>query len=161
MECLIFDIGKTVLGGLAFTLILFLIKEYLLPKKNITGEWKSVLKIENSNYNLYKNLQIEFKIHLLHKGSEIVGMGEKIKDIHPDGSETVFEPSKRVKIEISGYYEKKYLRRSKVYFNILEKGRQRESLSTYILTVRNKSLLKGTFSSTAADSSGRVTMFRI
>jgi len=161
MTCLINDIITTVISGIVLTLILFLFKEYLLPKKNITGEWKTKLKIKESSFNPFINLGIEFKIHLLQNGNEIIGSGEKIKDINQDGSETVFERKKRVKIEISGYYEKKYLRRSKVYFNVIENGTERESRSTYVITVRNKKHLKGTFTSTAGDSVGTVEMVKL
>lgn len=158
MECFINDIITTVVSGLIFTLILFLFKEYLLPKKNITGEWETLLKVVETSYNPYRNLGIQFKIHLLQNGNEILGSGEKIKDLNPDGTETVFERSKRVKIEITGYYEKKYLRRSKVFFNVIELGRERESRSTYIIVVKNSKFLKGNFTSTAADSSGTIEM---
>jgi hypothetical protein len=158
MECLITEISTSIISGLLFTLILFLIKEYILPKKNITGEWKAILTINESSYNPYKNLSIEFKIHLLQKGNEILGSGEKIKDFKTDGTETIFERSKRVKIEISGFYERSYLRRSKVYLNIIEEGRERESRSTYTMTVKNSKKLKGNFTSTAADSGGTIEM---
>jgi hypothetical protein len=161
MENLINEIVMTVISGLIFTLILFLIKEHILPKKNITGEWKSTITINESSYNSYVNLGIEFRIHLLQKGNDIIGSGEKIKDLNIDGTETVFERSKRVSIEISGNYEKSYLKRSKVYFNIIEKGTLRDSRSTYILVVKNSRLLKGTFKSTVADSSGKIVMNKL
>jgi hypothetical protein len=158
MELLINNILATIISGILLTFILFLIKEHILPKKNITGQWKTILKINKSSYKPYNNLNIEFNIHLLQNGTQITGSGEKVRDFHIDGNETVFERNKRVKLEIIGYYEKTYLRKSKVFLNIIEKGRERESRSTYVMTVTKSTLLNGTFTSTAADSRGSIKM---
>lgn len=160
MECIINEIITTVASGLILTLILFIFKEYLMPRKNITGEWETEMKIVESSYNPYKSLVIHYKIHLLQNGNEILGSGEKIKDVYSDGTETVFERSKRVKINITGYYEQKYIRPNKVFLNVIEFGRERESRSTYILVIKNSNTLKGNFKSTAADSSGTIEMLK-
>jgi len=155
---LLIDIIGTIVGGLFLTLILFLLNEFVFPKKNLTGEWKTTIKIENTTYIPFKNLIIEYKIHLIQKGYELSGSGEKIKDIKPDGSGTVFLREKRVNIEIDGYFERRFLGKSKVYLNINEYGRKRETRATYILTFNGKNNLKGTFISTAADAGGIVIM---
>lgn len=155
------NIIGTVIGGLLFTFILFLIKEYFLPKKNITGEWKSITLTKSTTYTSYENLSIEFQIHLLQRDNEIIGSGEKIKDILPDGTFHVYETKERSKIYITGYYEKQYLRRSKVYLNIIEKGAIRESRTTYKLVVKCGNKLEGTFQSTAANSNGTINMTKL
>ncbi|MGV8946463.1 MAG: hypothetical protein ACOH1N_08545 [Lutibacter sp.] len=161
MNELLCEISSTVISGIVLTLILFIINEYLLPQKNITGEWKSTLKIENSAYNPYKGLTIEYKIHLLQKGKEIIGSGEKIKDILLNGDEVEYIGDKRVKISLNGYYERNYLRKSKVYLNISEYGLKRESSATYFLTVKSSKRLIGNFTGTAADSSGIIIFKKI
>lgn len=150
----------TIIGGLAFTLILFILNELVFPKINLTGEWTAVLKIKKTTYKPYENLAIEYKLHILQKGNELIGSGEKIKDINTDGSQTIFQPEKRVQIEINGYYRKKYFSKSKVYLNIFEEGRNRESRSTYILNVDEDKKLKGVFTSTAANSEGDVEIIK-
>lgn len=155
------NILGTIIGGLVLTLILFGLNEFVFAKKNLTGEWITIMKIDKTSYASYENLSIEYKIHLLQKGNELIGTGEKIKDINQDGSETIFELEKRVIIEVNGYYQNRYLKKSKVYMNISEEGRRRESRSTYSLTLLNKDKLSGIFISTAANSQGGIEMSRV
>ena len=103
----------------------------------------------------------EYKIHLLQKGKEIIGTGEKIKDILPNGNEEEYIANKRVKISLNGYYERNYLRKSKVYLNISEFGLKRESSASYFLTVKSNKRLEGNFTGTAADSSGIILLEKI
>jgi hypothetical protein len=161
MHEIIINILGTIIGGLLLTLILFLLNEYCFTKINLTGEWKTIIKIENSSYNLFKGLKIEYEIHLIQKGYELSGSGEKIKDIKTDGTETIFNREKRVINSIEGYYERKYFGKSKVYLNINEEGRLRETRATYILEVENENNLYGFFKSTAGDANGSITMSKI
>lgn len=155
------EIIATIISGIILTLILFLINEYLLPKKNITGEWITEIAIKNSAYNPYKDLKINYKIYLLQKGNEIIGSGEKTSDILANGDKKEFTGEERVKIVLEGYYERNYLKKSKVFLKITEFGSKRESRAIYFLTVKNKNKLKGNFTSTAADSSGLILMKKI
>lgn len=156
-ELLVSVLG-TIIGGVLLTLILFLINEYGFTKPNLTGEWKAITVIDNSAYNPYLKLEIEFKIHLIQKGYDLSGSGEKIQEFKPDKTKIVFEREKRVIIEIDGYFERQYFGRSKVYLSINEVGRKRETRTTYVLTVMDVNTLTGLFTSTAADSSGKIEM---
>ncbi len=156
-ELLINVIG-TIIGGLLFTLILFLLNEYVFPKNNLTGEWYTSTKVENTSYNPFNNLIVEYKIHLIQKGYELSGSGEKIRDIKPDGTQTVFLRENRVNIDVDGFFERKYFGKSKVYLNIEEEGRKRDSRATYTLILNNHDTLGGIFISTAADARGTIIM---
>jgi hypothetical protein len=160
-EEILTNIIGTVLGGIIFTIILFLTKEHILPKKNITGEWKSITLVQNSNHQNFKNLSIEFKIHLLQRGEEIIGSGEKIKDSYSDGTFKEYDAKERPTLEIIGYYEKQYLKKSRVYLNIVEKGSIRESRTTYKLIVKSAKKLEGTFQSTVSNSIGSISMEKV
>jgi hypothetical protein len=155
---LLINTVATIIGGLILTLFLFLLNEYVFPKNNLTGEWKTSIKTEKTSYKPFENLTVEYKIHLIQKGYELNGSGEKIKDIKPDGTETVFLRENRVLIDIDGYYERKYFKKSKVYLNITEDGRKRETRATYFLTLNDDNNLKGSYISTAADASGQIIM---
>lgn len=140
------------------TLVLFLLNEYIFRKINLTGEWVTTIKIEKTSYKPFENLTVEYKIHLIQKGYELSGSGEKIKDIKPDGTQTVFLRENRVILEVDGYFERKYFARNKIYLNINEEGRKRETRATYFLKFQNHNDLQGTFISTAADASGTILM---
>lgn len=155
---LIVNVLGTIIGGLLFTLILFLLNEYVFPKNNLTGEWKTIIKIEKTSYNPFNDLTVEYKIHLIQKGYDLSGSGEKIKDIKADLSETVFIREKRVNIDLDGFFERKYFGKSKVYLNIEERGRKRNTRATYTLTLKDHNTLEGTFISTAADACGSIIM---
>ena len=150
----------TIIGGLILTFVLFYLNEYVFLKQNLTGEWETIISIEKTSFRKFINLKIEYKLQLLQKGYEIVGFGEKIKDIYPDGKEYEFEPQKRTRLEVNGYFERKYLGKSKIHIVIEERGRVRETSATYFLTISNNTELKGKFISTAANSRGSVKMVR-
>lgn len=154
------EITAIVVGGLILALLLFLLNEYIFKKATLTGEWKTTICITETTYRPYQNLKIEYKVHLLQKGTELSGSGEKIKDIHTDGSETKFATDKRVQLDIDGYFEKKYFRKCKIYLQINEAGRIRETRATYTLTFDSKNEITGTFMSTAANQRGLVEMVR-
>ncbi|OAV63774.1 hypothetical protein Barb4_04738 [Bacteroidales bacterium Barb4] len=73
------NVSATIVEGLDLTFILFLLNEYAFRKKNLSGEWNTKITTEKTSRNPYRNLSIEFKIHLIQKGYELVGSGEKIK----------------------------------------------------------------------------------
>jgi hypothetical protein len=155
---ILINILGTVIGGLFLTLILFILNDFVFPKRNLTGEWTSTIKINKTSYKPFEDLSIEYKIHIIQKEYYLTGSGEKIKDIHDDGTETVFVREKRVLIDVDGYYERKYLAKHKVYLNINEEGRKRETRATYFLVFCGPNELQGTFISTAGDASGTVIM---
>lgn len=157
---LLVNIMGTVVGGLIFTLILFLLNEYVFPKSNLSGEWLTTIKVQETSYKPFRDITIEYKIHLIQKGYELSGSGEKIKDIKSDGKETVFLRENRVIVDVDGYFERKYFRKSKVFLNINEEGRKRETRATYFLTVINNNNLNGHFISTAADAKGLILMMK-
>lgn len=158
---LLVNVLGTIIGGLVLTFLLFVLNEFIFKKTNLSGDWTATINILSTAYKPYENLKIEYQIHLLQKGYEISGSGEKIKDIHQDGTETVFEREKRVVVNVVGYYERKYLGKSKLFLNITEEGRKRESRASHVLTIRRNGQLKGTFSWTAADAKGEIIMQKV
>lgn len=152
------NVGATIVGGLIFTLILFLLNEYVFIKVNLTGEWNTTCKVVTTSWSKFKDLKIEYKIHLIQKGYQLSGSGEKIKDILPDGNETIFLRENRVLINIDGYVERKYFGKSIIYINVIEEGKIRKTRATYILTLHDFNNLQGSFVSTAADAEGEVKM---
>jgi hypothetical protein len=152
------NIIGTIIGGLLFTLILFLLNEYIFRKNNLTGEWETAIEIDKTSYNPFKDLKIEYKLHLLQKEYELVGSGEKINETKPGGVKTTYLRKNRITNTVDGYYERKYLGKSTVYLNVNEKGRTRDTRATFVLTFKDKNNLEGTFISTAADASGKVKM---
>lgn len=151
----------TILGGILLSFIYFVFSEKIFAKKNLTGEWEAILKIKNTTYKPFEGLIIYYKIHMLQKGNDIVGTGEKFKEIRSNGEQYEFEFDKRVTLSFEGFFERKILSNSKVYINITEDGRKRETRSTYFLELKDKNKLIGKFVSTAANTNGDVEIIRV
>lgn len=151
---LLINVLGTIIGGLLLATILFFFNEHVFPIHNMTGEWNvNTLTIETL-YNPYKNMNLYYKFHLLQKGQEIIGSGEKIKEKLSEGKTQEYEREKRVLSNVNGHYERNIFGKSKVYLNIIEDGQLRQTRTTYILIVNDKKSLSGTFTSTTSDSSG-------
>jgi len=141
---------------LAISLIVF--NEKIFPKYNISGEWDTNLTYDKTSHHDFLGIQIQYKINLLQQGNIITGHGEKVSDINTERGLYEFERDKRVHIEVNGYYERNFIKKSIIYLNVVEKGRIRDTSQTFVLCYEGKSKLIGKFTSTAADSSGPITM---
>jgi hypothetical protein len=155
---ILINVIGTIIGGLFLAAFLFFISEHILTLTNLTGEWKAMTVTEKTLYNPYKNLKLSYKFHLLQKGQEIIGSGEKIKETTADGITHEYLPEKRTFLDINGYYQRNIFSADKVFLNIVEDGLVRQSRTTFILTIKKKNILSGSFTSTAADSSGQITL---
>ena len=164
---LLINILGTIFGGGILAFFIVLIDE-IVYKINITGEWEISEIIETPGTNPYLGYKVFYTFHILQKGSEIVGYGEKTKEIQNEKGEYVFEREKRVRVEFTGYIEKGtgfikkgFVNGTQICFLIYEYGRKRETSSTYFLTVQNSSFLKGNYFSTAGDARGPVQLKKI
>lgn len=161
LENLLINTIGTILGGIFLSIIYFIFSEKLFPKKNLTGEWEAILKYTNTSYIPYKGIKVYYKIHILHRGNEIVGTGEKFKEESNNNVPYEFEFEKRVTLSLEGYFERKILTNSKIYINITEDGRKRETRSTFFLELKNEDHLLGKFISTAANTRGYAELKRV
>ena len=143
------------LAGALLTLTLFILNEYVF-KVNLTGEWEIIETIAEAK--VYQGYKVHYTFHILQKGSNIVGYGEKTKEFQNNEVPMVFERTKRVRVEFEGYIEKGYVSETKIYLLIYEYGRERETSSTYFLKIKDQNTLSGYFSSTAADAKGPLLM---
>jgi hypothetical protein len=152
------DLNSNLIGsffaGFLLTIILFALDEYIF-NINITGEW-NVKEILVETSGPYIGYHLFYTFHLLQKGYEIVGCGEKIRQTESDGKLITFERNKRVRLEVEGYLKRGYLSRTKIYLLIYEHGRRRDTSSIITLSMKEASSFKGNFSSTAADAKGMI-----
>lgn len=154
------NVWANFLGGLSLVVFLFLWNEILRPKRNLTGEWDVTNTITSTEYGKYNNLKVVWRIHFLQNGNLITGSGEKIKDISADGTEFIYEPAKRDNVEIQGYVERNFLRKSRVFINVIQVGRARRSRATYLLKRKSSKNLSGTFITTAGKSRGNSSFIK-
>lgn len=149
----------TVLGGVVLTLLLFLVKEKLLPIVDISGRWYFTTTTVNTAYNPYRDMQLEYVAVIYREGNKIFGTTEKIYEISSTGErEYIEEDRKRSTLE--GSIERYYLKKSKIVLHSLEREFSRESTSFHELLIQNEEKMEGYFTSMIADQSGEVTWQR-
>ncbi|MEO8884957.1 MAG: hypothetical protein ABI367_02770 [Mucilaginibacter sp.] len=154
------SIGGTVIGGLILAIIIFLYDEKINPKINVSGRWKVNITISSSDHNPLINLSLEYELHLLQKGYEIIGSGEKIRETS-NQKVLNYIGANRVRIDVVGYLERNVLKKSKLFLSTIEHGMQRESSLSYDLIFNSKNEITGIFFSTAGNSSGNASFSRI
>ena len=124
------DSSSALLGASFFTFLLFALNEWIIPKKNVSGEWV-----------VYETVE---------------GSAEKISETPPNEKEFFYDADKRVTVTFSGYMERKFLTKSKIYFHIVEIGRKREFRTSFVVEIKDSNILFGRLISTAANSKGVV-----
>ncbi len=146
----------TIFGGIVLAIIFFLFKASIFNKTKLSGSWKIYTKTLKSSYKPYVNMELQYTAHILQNDLIIFGRAEKTKEKIENSPLKEYTGKKRTDMAINGTIYKNYIFKSKLTINIIEQGLERQSSSTYNLKIVNNKLLKGTFTSTIADSSGKV-----
>ncbi|MCK6542440.1 hypothetical protein L6Q79_07130 [bacterium] len=137
----------TVVAVVGFISTVLGIIEYLQSHPNIdlNGEWRVTNTIEHTSYAPFLKLKLGYRIFIHQDGAQIKATGEKCWE---NDVEYPFEA--RTPITLEGTIEK-----SKVWITFSEHGKQRASTGTITWIINeNEKMLKGHFTSTAADANG-------
>lgn len=112
---------------------------------NLSGEWNMVNTLETTNYPAYTNLRIGYHLVITQTGNEFTADGEKVSE-----NGTSLDSSQRTPIHITGTIDQ-----NAVSATFVEEGlRRKTSGSLEWMLSANGNQLRGTFTSTAAKSSG-------
>jgi len=149
------DVAATVLGGMLLALLFFWAKEKLFRLPSITGRWYFEMNTEKTAYNPYKGMVLRYVAMLWREGYRVEGTVEKIYERSSTG-ERSFVGENRTRGTVSGYIEKNYFGRDRLFLHVIEDGHGRESSNFYELIAFNDSTMSGTFSSMVADQTGTV-----
>ncbi len=149
------DILATIVGGVALAILFFIAKEKLFPLPKLTGRWYLQQTTQNTAYNPYTGMVLRYVVMLWCEGNKIEGTAEKIYEKSSTGERSFVEKS-RTRAIVSGYVEKKYFGKDKIYLHVIEEGHGRESTHFYKLTVDSNDTMIGTFDSMVADQDGAV-----
>ena len=150
----------TVLSGVILAILLFFARERLFPLPDVTGLWYVETHTVETTYDDYRDLMLRYVAVLSGKGSRIKGTLEKICEKPLPSKKQCgysYKPDKRTRSEVDGYIDKKYFSKDRVYLHIVEEGRKRQSTHFHDLVVERKSNMEGVFTSSAANSEGKVT----
>jgi hypothetical protein len=147
------DFIATVLGGAIFTFLYFMAKEKWFPLPKITGRWYWQQTTETTAYAPYDGMVLGYIAILWCEGNRVQGTVEKIYEKSSTG-ERAFVGKNRTRGTVSGYIEKRYLGKDKIYLHFVEDGHGRESTYFYSLTDGTEETMIGTFNSMVADQAG-------
>jgi hypothetical protein len=112
---------------------------------NLSGEWSMVNTIERTSYPAYRNLRIGYHLVITQTGTEFTADGEKVSE-----NGTPMADSERTPIHVTGSVDQ-----SGVSATFVEEGIRRRTSGSFEWTLTTDgSQLRGTFTSTAAKSSG-------
>src|SRR4030095_6771778 len=112
---------------------------------NLTGEWNIVNTLETTNYPAYTNLRIGYHLVITQTANEFTADGEKVSE-----NGTSLDSSQRTPIHITGTVDQ-----NSVSATFVEEGLRRKTSGSLEWTLStNGNQLRGTFTSTAAQSSG-------
>jgi hypothetical protein len=122
-------------------------KEQMLD--DISGNWNLTYTIEQTSFNPYKGLQLGYTLFIEQNGKSLKGTGSKTLE-----NNQVLATSARTPIEVSGTFDGK-----NIQLTLTEKGKMRESHGIIKLKITdNKKIFEGTFTTDAANSSGKCLM---
>ena len=149
------DILATLISGVILAILFFWFREKIVPLPKITGRWYFEMRTVSTSYKPYENMILRYVAMVWREGSRIEGTMEKIYENSSTG-ERDFVGKNRTRGEVKGYIDKCYFGKDKLYLHVLEGGHGREYTSFYQLIVESETVMKGKFSSTAAEQSGTV-----
>lgn len=149
------DLLATVVGGIALATLFFLAKEKLFPPPKLTGRWYLEQTTTTTAYNPFAGMILRYVVMLWREGNRVEGTAEKIYESSSTGERT-FSGEKRTRATVTGYVEKKYFEKDRIYLHVVEDGHGRESTTFYEIAADRADTFQGNFSSMVADQSGTV-----
>ncbi|HVG08510.1 MAG TPA: PBP1A family penicillin-binding protein [Thermoanaerobaculia bacterium] len=119
---------------------------------DLSGWWEMTNRIDETNYTQYKGLRLGYRVQLEQEGNRLTGRGQKwTEDGRSIGS------SGRTPITVTGRIEGR-----KVTLNFTEHGAKRSTSGGFTWTLSaDRTELRGSFWSTAAETRGRSTAVRM
>jgi hypothetical protein len=111
---------------------------------NLSGEWNVVNTIETTSYPAYANLRLGYHLVINQTGTEFTGDGEKSSE-----NGRSMADYERTPIHVTGS-----VNQNRVTATFVEAGQRRSTSGSFDWTMTGGEL-RGTFSSTAAKSSGQ------
>jgi hypothetical protein len=150
------SIAENIISAILIAILFFIGKEYCWPVPQLSGCWTFVSETERTSLQAYKGMKLTYLTLLWQEGQKIYGSAEKVLEETASAAPRQYIGQQRTRVNIEGYLTKRYMRRSEVVLHMIEDGKARETSSIQELVLQRGGTMKGTFTSTAADSTGKV-----
>lgn len=118
---------------------------------NVTGSWRLATQVESSSYARFSGLKLGYEVKLEQDGERVKGVGRKVSENGAGISRRAQTP-----LTVSGTIDG-----DRLLLNFVERGARRRTRGKFELLMDESGTLRGSFSSTAARSSGRVEAHRV
>jgi penicillin-binding protein 1A len=116
------------------------------PETDLSGWWEMTNTIESTNYSAYKGLRLGYRVQLEQDGNRITGRGQKWSE-----NGRTIPSAGRTPITVTGTVDGR-----KVTLKFTEHGARRTTGGGFSWTLSaDRTALRGSFWSTAADTSGK------
>ncbi|HYO12477.1 MAG TPA: PBP1A family penicillin-binding protein [Thermoanaerobaculia bacterium] len=120
--------------------------EEAAPETDLSGWWEMTNTIQSTNYSAYKGLRLGYRIQLEQEGDRIVGRGQKWTE-----NGRTLPSSARTPITVTGTIDGREIK-----LTFTEQGTRRSTSGGFSWTLSaDRTALRGSFWSDAADASGR------
>lgn len=149
-------LASTVIGGAAFAVLLFWLKEWVFSLPSISGVWECQQTTIDSEMGTFKGMQVWYRVVLAQERERCIGSGEKDRE-HSVSKNGRYEGDSRIVIEIQGHIEKRYTRSDVIRIHWSEFAKSRRSSTIHELKIsgcKHSGNLAGRFWTTAGNSSG-------
>ena len=119
---------------------------------DLSGWWEMTNTIQSTNYADYRGLRLGYRVQLDQDGDRIVGRGQKWSE-----NGRTLPASARTPLTVTGTIDG-----NKVILEFRERGAKRTTTGSFSWTLSaDRTALRGSFQSTAADASGRSLAVRM
>tara|TARA_R110001592_G_scaffold362628_1_gene677402 strand:- start:5785 stop:6216 length:432 start_codon:yes stop_codon:yes gene_type:complete len=133
--------------------------DFVYKKDRVSGYWVAEFETLESSYSNFIDLKTNYEFVIGQTGSVINGSGEKVSEVSVNGY-IEYDHEKRSHLELNGSLGYRVFAKSTVDIVYKENGRKRPSSTILNLVIDSKNKMSGTFISTIASSSGKVTLTR-
>lgn len=158
------QILKSIFSAVISTLIIGALlaawNDYVYKADNLAGFWRAKFETHQSEIERFEAMKTNYMFILQQEGHVIRGASEKVSE-ETGGSVEHYQPYDRIHGDVSGTISYKVYSNSTLDLVLRESGRLRKTSSILHLQVITPDRLKGTFSSTAANSKGSVVLTRV
>jgi hypothetical protein len=118
---------------------------------NVAGSWALSTQAESSSYVPSMAPQVAFELRLQQQGDRVTGVGRKVAE-NSNAIGSVAQTPMTLNGTIAG---------QRLTLSFLEPGAERATQGKFVLLMQEDGTMRGRFSSTAAQSSGRVEARRV
>lgn len=156
------SVWANVLGGVITSTIVGSVAYLLARMPNLSGVWTMHVDILDSDYNPYKGMKLTYIVMLSQSSGSLQGVAEKVHEVSKKNPLPGYHYQRagRMHSTISGGIFGNVFQQKKFQLILHEEGEHRRYVSIADVEVQNDNSLKGSYTSTAANSRGTVTLTR-